>query len=377
MADIQQTRLFLSVDISGSTNLKNLKNPVGILERYNDLKMIYKSFISTTKNSDEKSLDDDTPVLEVLKNESEDNDWIKIINNTFTDFNTMFTKELNNEGLFPWKVIGDELVYSIQVKNRSELHEKMLAFYKTLKKYDKNLNEKNLIRLKGSAWVASFPIRNRVIEIPCPTLYTKNSEGEEFTYPYPKEDYLGPEMDIGFRIGKCVASGFIAASIELVYLLGGVESSSQFKVCNVGWEQLKGVWGGRYYPIYWLELPDIDNKKEYEYDEYYLWETETNRFLSKWDKAKKNLNEAKSEKNKLEQIITKLPAKLGVHIPCFPGDKEYEMQYSNILTLFDKLNKTLEKTEDNILNQPTQELNDKNPAEIIDEIISTRNLSEH
>lgn len=351
-----QIRLFLSVDISGSTDLKNAKNYMNLLSRYNDLRKIHSRIVSSNLNNNQCDEVDDSIIFEILENE--ELDWITIIKNTFLDFHNMFVKELNSPVLFPWKVLGDELIYSIPIKNRDELYKNLLAFYKTLRKYDKDLRDKNSIRLKGSAWTASFPIRNRVIEIPCPQLYLKDTSGKEILYPYPKEDYLGPEMDIGFRLGKCVSSGFIVISIELAYLLGDVDSKDQFKIANVGWAELRGVWSGRYYPIYWLALPNLKkNTDEYQYEEYYLWETETNKFLSKWHKIKNDkLVEAKDEREKIESIITKLPTKLGLQIPYFPTDKEYMGNNTNILELSKKLDEyriRSSKQEDSALDSAT------------------------
>lgn len=340
-----QIRLFLSVDISGSTDLKNNKNYMHLLNRFNDLKKIHNRVKNTLISSCGDDDDDATAdiIYEILENE--DLDWLKTINDTFIDFHTMFIRELQQDSkdtpVFPWKVLGDELIYSLYINNDEELHNNLLAFYKTLRRYDKELCKKNSIRLKGSAWIASFPIRNKIINIPSPLLYYKNNEGNEIKYPYPKEDYLGPEMDIGFRIGKCVISGFIVISIELAYLLGSMNSNDQFRIVNVGWEQLKGVWGGRHYPIYWLELPSSYQKDtEYFYDEiYYPWETATNKFLSKWDKQKQSneLLEAKQEQTKIKKIITKLPIKLGLSIPYFPEDPKKPFYHDEILSLYQKI----------------------------------------
>lgn len=332
-----QIRLFLSVDIFGSTNLKNTKNYMNLLSRYSDLQKIHDRIIN--KPTDTSKNSNDSIIYEIL--ETEELDWTKIIKNTFLDFHNMFIKELNEKNLFLWKVLGDELIYSLKLDDGEDLQKKLLAFYKTLRNYDKQLCDKKSIRLKGSAWVASFPIRNKVIEIPSPQLYF-NEDNKYIKYPYPKEDYLGPEMDIGFRIGKCVAPGFIVVSIELAYLLGSVNSSDQFRLGNVGWEQLKGVLGGRHYPIYWIALPDSYKENEdYTYNEYYLWEIETNKFLSKWHEIKESdkslLVEAKKAQSDIKDIITKLPSDLGVCIPYFSNELKDGNVDKKILELLEKL----------------------------------------
>jgi hypothetical protein len=361
-----QIRLFLSVDISGSTKLKNLKNYIKMINRSEDLGKICAEI---------QKLNTGVTIEESIKYvllQNEDLDWVNTISNTFSDFHSLFLSELKRSDLFPWKVLGDELIYSLRTDDREELQTILLAFYKTLRKYDKNLREKNSIRLKGSAWTAGFPIRNRIIQIPCPNLYYKDGNGVEKNYQYPKEDYLGPEMDIGFRLGKCVSSGFIVISLELAFLLSEVESSNQFNIVDVGWEPLKGVWGDRPYPIYWLYLPNNDKDNDlYKYNEYCDWETASDHLLYEWDKNKEEMAEAKALTPTIKSIISKLPTELGVEVPYFTKSGIIPKKHQEILKLLKDIELFMEKSE---IQNPAKTDNTDHSEEVTKAIKQVNNI---
>lgn len=71
-------------------------------------------------------------------------------------------------------------------------------------------------------------------------------------------DFLGPDIDIGFRIARYAARRRLVVSADLAYLLykdRANEDHIEGSLRIVSYEQLKGVWGNRHYPIVWYE-PD-------------------------------------------------------------------------------------------------------------------------
>lgn len=334
--ETSELRLFLSVDISGSTKLKNLRNHQRLLKRKKEITSIIESFDKRGYLNKNFSDIDVTSLYF-----DEDPEWADAITNLFDDFHQGFVQELSNfrETVFPWKIQGDELIYSFPVTMRKELHDFTLAFLKCLRKHDNKLSKSNVIRLKGTAWVAGFPVKNRKIHLKSiPKLFYKNENNEDIPFPYPTEDYLGPDMDIGFRLGKSVSPGFIVVSIELLYLLGQYETSDQILTCKVGWEKLKGVWGERPYPIFWLCLPQrITNAShnDYTYEEHCPWEENENLIKGYFDKKKeKNILEVKKFIDEIENIISKLPEELGVVRPyIFSEDKKRPPLHDDILNI--------------------------------------------
>jgi 8-oxo-dGTP pyrophosphatase MutT (NUDIX family) len=87
-----------------------------------------------------------------------------------------------------------------------------------------------------------------------------------------QRDFLGPDIDTGFRIAKYALRQRMVVSADLAYLLyrdradyGGIEASLKI----VSFEQLKGVWGNRHYPIFWYELDWDSIARTFAYDEHY------------------------------------------------------------------------------------------------------------
>jgi isopentenyldiphosphate isomerase len=81
-------------------------------------------------------------------------------------------------------------------------------------------------------------------------------------------DFLGPDIDAGFRASSHSAKHLLVLSAELGWLLSG-KCGPDFppRLRVVGYKQLKGVWSGRYYPIVvyhrdWNDLP-----KQLSYDD--------------------------------------------------------------------------------------------------------------
>ncbi|MCQ2587643.1 MAG: hypothetical protein MJ174_05965 [Treponema sp.] len=338
-----EIKLFLSVDIFGSTKLKGAHNYSTILERCTSESNIINKLIR-----DPKKKISEKRIFQLNKDLIIYQDWSKIITDLFLDFNTEFFKYLeSDEEVYPWKFAGDELIYCFDVTRHKDVYLYTLAFYKALRSIDCKYKETKLIRLKGSAWTAGFPVRNRIIETPIPSLFMKNGNGTFSNFPYPHIDYIGPEMDIGFRIGKNTYPGIIVISLELAYLLLGkklVDSEiEEFKVYNVGWEPLKGVWNDKKYPVLWLQLPDTYNKsKELYYKLYNFWDREENHLLKNFDRA---LSGDKTEyiiiQDNIIDIISELNESItNIVIPYFCDDgEEIPAEHVKLLDFINFVNK--------------------------------------
>lgn len=220
-----QLRLFLSIDLSGSTRLKGDRN------------------YSKIDPGDPRSLENLA---------QEDFDWAQIQMHLFHDFHADFISRVDTkDGVTrpfersPWKALGDELVYSFEIKSNEQLVNICSAFLSTLRVHDA---KSSTLRLTGTAWVAGFPLRNRVIEMPM-------SGGGSESSPYPARDFWGPDLDIGFRLGRHSYAGMCVASMSLVELCAQHDTREPVRFRLVGWENLKGVFDGKPYPIFWMDLP--------------------------------------------------------------------------------------------------------------------------
>lgn len=211
-------RLFLSVDIAGSTQFKS-----------------------------------SLPSVECDQSENESS-WVTVYTEFFDDFPALFVQTVNEtrsserhatQGVDVelWKTLGDELVFVALVKSEADAGLVLLAFHKTISGYQEKIHAKHNLHLKATAWTAGFPIRNRRVVVKMP-------RGKQV------EDFIGPDMDIGFRLSKVARPGPIVASMDLVDLLIGREYQSKFHCVFVGWEILKGVFMDKPYPVHWLVHKD-------------------------------------------------------------------------------------------------------------------------
>jgi hypothetical protein len=146
-----------------------------------------------------------------------------------------------------WKVIGDEIVFMARPRSGREAQLLCLAFYRMVVNYDRKLFERWPLRIKGCCWAAQISGRNREIEIP----EMLGTDGDR-SYV----DYLGPDVDAGFRLASCGGHGLVIISSSLVQLLAGLEESEDIQFHYVGSKVLKGVYSGRPYPLFLMSMPD-------------------------------------------------------------------------------------------------------------------------
>jgi len=207
-------RLFLSVDVSGSTAYKTRRQN---LENFHE-------------------------------------HWARFYEAFFEDFPQLFqssrekaAQEAKRALVEPqfWKCLGDELIYTARVSDGAELYALVSAFYRTAFEYDKEVSKKWGLRLKATGWTAGFPLRNSAI----PSRATDGAQsvgGQEFV------DFIGPDIDIGFRITRASRPGRMVVSMDLAELLAQNTEPDSFSFYHVGWEVFRGVFNDHPYPIIWI-----------------------------------------------------------------------------------------------------------------------------
>lgn len=146
----------------------------------------------------------------------------------------------------PWKILGDELIYVVELTNMNEAHFHMRAFKETLEAC--KAQENFPLPVKGSAWLAGFPVGNVLLPL-----------DQEGSY-----DYLGASIDLGFRLSKFSTPYRICISADLAALLIGA-NGIPFEYGYEGRRDLKGILEKIGYPIIWIntgssELYDLEKK---------------------------------------------------------------------------------------------------------------------
>lgn len=169
--------------------------------------------------------------------------WANVFRN-FYDFQRYFERKYQDKTLETRlhpkivKAIGDELLLQVPIKNHNDARDVVSHFAHAMKDY-RNINLKQHgLHLKGAAWIAGFPNTNHIVSIDA-------AKGLQ-------EDFIGPSIDTGFRVSKFATPSKLAVTVDLALLL---VHDGHFRLHCDGFESLKGVLGGRPYPILWHEVP--------------------------------------------------------------------------------------------------------------------------
>ena len=183
--------------------------------------------------------------------------WLKV----FVDFYHEFPTKLRGQYLAGkpdsknplkspemWKAIGDELVFVAKIGNGGEVPEHLRHFRETVRYYREIVQDVDAkLDLKATAWIAGFPVYNSAIFLP-----ETEQNGSK------REDYIGPSIDTGFRLGKVATSRRFVISVELAYLLASLQATTkhlnEFDFYYDGGVELKGVLSGFPYPVIWTDL---------------------------------------------------------------------------------------------------------------------------
>ncbi len=223
-------RLFLSADISGSTAYKSRST-------------VYKSHST---------------------------EWASTFRNFFTDFpqtiaegyaqafskediaSEDFTSPVNK--MVPWKFSGDEILFRVDILNSLDVATHLQVFKKAIHSFPDKWEEELSLGLKGTAWLAGFPVTNTTIRL------TGDKDHPETI------DFIGPAIDLGFRITKYSTERHFVLSVDLALMLlrakRRLEIDDSIHLHFHGWEYLKGVNQGRKYPIIWLDVFDGEETPE-------------------------------------------------------------------------------------------------------------------
>jgi hypothetical protein len=172
---------------------------------------------------------------------------------------TAFAATVDVPDIGIWKMLGDEIVFRARVRSAEEALLVTEAFYRTVVIYDARLAERWSLRIRGCCWAARFPGRN--IEIEIPEMAGVGSI-----------DYLGNDVDLGFRLTPHADRGQIILSLNLAEALADLPERRGMRFHYVDRKVLKGVFAGRPYPLILVTLPDC-------MPELWQWEEEESRQL--------------------------------------------------------------------------------------------------
>ncbi len=149
-----------------------------------------------------------------------------------------------------WKLLGDEILFYVSLQNINHAVQTVDAFRQSILDFNARLNsrpEYRSLRCKGAAWTAGFPVINSKIAI---TIDNKDNL-----------DFVGPSIDIGFRLSKHSNDRRFIVSAELLLLLLCAPTDTHVRPFRFHFhkkEELHGVLHGAAYPIVWIDMLDQD-----------------------------------------------------------------------------------------------------------------------
>lgn len=170
--------------------------------------------------------------------------WLQFFQLFYTEFPKQFTESLHIAGSqllaedALWKTLGDEILFRFTITHYNQTELIIASFISALQEFrsiiqTKGLNSPVPIDVKGAGWLSEFPVKNsKLTEIPF-------------------GDYIGPSIDIGFRIAKLADSRKFIVSIEVARIL--LEKNNGLEFYYDGMIPLKGAFGGEPYPIIWID----------------------------------------------------------------------------------------------------------------------------
>lgn len=145
-----------------------------------------------------------------------------------------------------WKVMGDEVVFIALPRSLADAQRIAAAFYGTVVSYDRRLAERWPLRIRGCCWAADLVERNRMIEIP------EMFGGTDGRY----RDFLGPDIDAGFRLSAHSGSGELIVSPNLAEAFAQ-DPQAGLRFHWLGRKPMKGVCGGEPFPLVMVSVaPD-------------------------------------------------------------------------------------------------------------------------
>ncbi|WP_445163702.1 hypothetical protein ACTXG5_11105 [Mycobacterium sp. Dal123C01] len=176
-----------------------------------------------------------------------------------------------------WKAIGDELLFTIDIKHESEVFYVVTAWVAAMAQYEaeliaKNSEEnsaKNKMKMKGGAFIATFPHPDYVVVVPTFPMELDSERDVVVRNEAMKRDdrsedgpqlidYLGPSIDTGFRVTATCTQRYFTLSLEVAWAMSyhrlhHDRENTMPGLLLLAETQMKGVWNGREYPVFALD----------------------------------------------------------------------------------------------------------------------------
>ena len=190
-------------------------------------------------------------------------------------------------GLLPprpvvWKTAGDEVLFWLELTDSRLISHCINAWKATAETVRDGLRRINgRLDVKCTMWSAHFPWRNKMIYLSTSgsaglkggdnlrTLVEhadRDPDGPSSFIP----DFIGPGIDIGFRLASYATSRRFVISAEIAYILAvasiGERHFHDLNIFYDGKHAFKGILGGTDYPVFWIDMTAKGHTDAYERD---------------------------------------------------------------------------------------------------------------
>ncbi|MFI3172555.1 MAG: hypothetical protein R3Y58_09380 [Eubacteriales bacterium] len=177
--------------------------------------------------------------------------WASGVSKILEDIIHIFANSKINGYRF-WKIIGDEVVYTINIQYIRDIDDILAEIYRAVVDMNCRIRTAQIgdsetakyLSTKATVWMADISPAN----LRADNFYTEYMINENILH----SEYLGTDIDTGFRIAKYTQSNRVVISFEVAALFLKEEALKKDfdKVKFVGLRTLKGIWNGRKYPIF-------------------------------------------------------------------------------------------------------------------------------
>lgn len=199
-----------------------------------------------------------------------------------------------------WRVLGDEVIFIIVLKNYDEIYKYIDIIFDILTSTAKDIKSgnifstlegfsesekylmklQNIISLKGAAWIAIVSRNPNFNALENNEQYENISAMYDLSNNYKIFEFLGNDIDAGFRISKQTCPERLVLSFELAYILSR-KTDILSKLHIITYKKLKGIWKDKLYPIIWYHNKGKNNDIEFD-DSFSFDEIEENELVREY-----------------------------------------------------------------------------------------------
>ena len=173
-------------------------------------------------------------------------EWVEFFEDFYSTFADLFKNQLNTKKVAVpsiWKYMGDEIIYNVEIKNSAHVVDYVDCFKKAIATYNSSAEKQKDYKCHGTIWGAGFPVRNREVSIPTEISGRKKST-----------DFIGLDMDLGFRISKYSKAERLVVSLPVAYILS---EHSYEGLRFYDFVDVKGI--QKKYPLFWTCTEQEEN----------------------------------------------------------------------------------------------------------------------